>query len=73
MILRNHRVYDAIPHTMPEESKEQWEWPEDSKAYMGKLCHYVAWPSTGAQEVGPWVKRWVKPGTNANMVIQIFI
>lgn len=37
----NHRVYDAIPHTMPEESKAHWVWPDDSKAYMGKLCHYV--------------------------------
>mmetsp|Transcript_127498 Transcript_127498/g.302958 ORF Transcript_127498/g.302958 Transcript_127498/m.302958 type:complete len:961 (-) Transcript_127498:151-3033(-) len=37
----NARVYEAIPHTMPEESKEHWVWPKDSKAYMGKLCHYV--------------------------------
>ena len=22
--LRNHRVYEAIPHTMPEESKANW-------------------------------------------------
>ena len=43
-MLRNHRVYDAIPHTMPEESKAHWVWPDDSKAYMGKLCHYVPGP-----------------------------
>lgn len=37
----NQRVYEAIPHTMPDESKAHWVWPDDSKAYMGKLCHYV--------------------------------
>jgi len=45
----NARVYEAVPHTMPDEKKEDWIWPEDSKAYMGKLCHYV-W-ATGDQRL----------------------
>lgn len=65
-MLRNHRVYDAIPHTMPEESKAHWVWPDDSKAYMGKLCHYVPGLMSllvhlfrslgvGQLDFGPWI------------------
>ncbi|CAE7346501.1 eIF3c [Symbiodinium natans] len=45
----NARVYEAVPHTMSDEKKEDWIWPDDSKAYMGKLCHYV-W-ATGDQRL----------------------
>jgi len=37
----NRAVYDAIQFTMSEEDKKDWEWPQDSKVYMGKLCHHV--------------------------------
>lgn len=39
--LLNRAVYDALHFSMPDEEKPDWVWPEDSKAFMGKLSHYV--------------------------------
>mmetsp|Transcript_2305 Transcript_2305/g.6824 ORF Transcript_2305/g.6824 Transcript_2305/m.6824 type:complete len:957 (+) Transcript_2305:91-2961(+) len=40
----NNAVYEAIHHTLPEEQRHQWIWPEDSKDFMAKLsrCVYAA-------------------------------
>merc|ERR1719382_1914209 len=37
----NRAVYEATYHTAPEEEKELWLWPEDSRAFIGRLCRYV--------------------------------
>lgn len=37
----NSRVYEAIHFTMSDEEKPDWVWPEDSKAFIAKLCLYV--------------------------------
>jgi len=37
----NKKVYEAIHHTVPENEKDDWIWPEDSKSFMAKLCKYV--------------------------------
>jgi len=37
----NKAVFESIAHGLPEEEKGDWVWPEDSKAYMMKLCRQV--------------------------------
>merc|ERR1719343_39975 len=37
----NAHVFAAIQHTMPEEEKSEWVWPEDSTLFMAKLVGYV--------------------------------
>lgn len=37
----NSAVYEAIHFTMPDEEKPDWVWPEDSRAFIGKLTRYV--------------------------------
>jgi len=37
----NKAVYEAIQFTVPEEEKDDWVWPEDSRAFMAKLCRHV--------------------------------
>jgi len=37
----NAAVYDAIQHSLPEEERADWAWPEDSRPLMAKLCHHV--------------------------------
>jgi len=37
----NGKVFEAIHYQVPEEEKEYWIWPEDSRAYMAELCRNV--------------------------------
>merc|ERR1719487_2593682 len=37
----NSAIYQAINHSVPEEEKEDWIWPEDSKTFMQELVRWV--------------------------------
>jgi len=37
----NAAVYSSIYQDVPEEEKELWVWPEDSRAFMAQLCRHV--------------------------------
>merc|ERR1719326_1675307 len=37
----NRAVFDSIRHQVPDDQKDDWLWPEDSKAFMAKLCRSV--------------------------------
>ena len=39
--LLNRSVFESIQYRVPEDEKENWVWPADSKAYLATLSRYV--------------------------------